>query len=287
MVTSYPSFLFCLVAVYNRVETTRVFLAQLLGQKNVSIKVIVVDDGSTDGTAAMLENFAGLDLQIIRGSGNLWWGGAMRLGMEEAFAQMGETNALIMLNDDIRIDEHFLSRFCERARELGPRVVIGCQQRDVANEEYASLGYKLNYPTCRMDEVTKPVAGSEIIEVDALCGRGMLVSREVVAAVGFVDAKRFPHYLGDIEYSARIKDYGFRVVCDQSIIVSTLLSAADEQRLAKKPWRRFLSATGSKNILQHYRFWASRGPKFLARTAVFRFPFVKLSRALRQAAYRH
>ena len=276
---SYPRTLFCLAAVYNRVETTRRFLEQLRRQRGCDPVVLIVDDGSTDGTGAMLRSVEGLALDVVRGSGDLWWGGAMRVGMKRAAARMGPDDALLLLNDDITIEDDFLARFIAAARALGPRVVIGCQQRAQESGAASLYGYLIDHLRCRIDDVTAPLVGRAPQDVDALCGRGMLLSREILERVGYVDGTRFPHYLGDIEYSARAKDLGFRIVCDPSIVVTTSFAASDSGRIGRNTWRRLTSPVSSKNFIQHYRFWLRRGPKVMAYTAAVRFPLIKLGRA--------
>lgn len=273
--------------MHNRLATTRHLLEQLRDQADVDIRVIVVDDGSTDGTADMLADFSGLSLQALQGSGDLWWGGAMQAGMKIADADMDVLDAMIMLNDDIDVQNDFIKRFVDRARELGPSTLIGCQQRGTETLDASSFGYRINYRQCRIDEVKRVESATDICELDAICGRGMLVSREVIRRIGYVDSAHFPHYLGDIEYSARAKDYGYRVVCDPSIVVSTSFIASDGKRVGNSSWRRFLSPVSSKNIMQHYQFWARRGPKALTRSALLRYPLTKLSRAVRSSARQH
>jgi len=204
----------------------------------------------------------------------------MRLGMEIAAKQMSARDALLMLNDDVEIGDDFLERLWRRANELGPRVVIGCQQQDLDAVLPSFFGYTVNYLSCNVQMLTDPPKDRELIDVDALCGRGTLISSEVISRIGHVDSERFPHFWGDIEYTARAKDMGFRTVCDPNIVVSTSFQASDRKRIGGNHWRRFISPFSSWNILHNYRFWSSRGPKPLARTALFRFPLIKCSRAL-------
>jgi GT2 family glycosyltransferase len=281
---TYPATIFCVVPVHNRAGTTRRFLDQLRRQNYGAMRVLVVDDGSTDGTRAMLESYAGLRLEVVAGSGDLWWGGAMRLGMQVAAGQMGAQDALLMLNDDVELADDFLTRIAERAREVGPLTVVGARQQDIDTGQEPFFGYRVDYLRCRVEMLRNPVSRTELLDVDALCGRGTLFSRDVVARAGYIDAGKFPHFWGDIEYSARAKDLGFRLVCDPNIAVGTSFVASDEKRVGSNWWRRLVSPVSSRNIVQHYLFWACRGPKLLAKTAIFRFPFIKLGSALIGAA---
>jgi len=70
---------------HNRIDKTRACLASLIGQSKA--RIILVDDGSTDGTAEMVQNYAdehGCESTIIRGDGSLYYCGGMRLGIAEA-----------------------------------------------------------------------------------------------------------------------------------------------------------------------------------------------------------
>ena len=89
---------FIIIPVYNRQKIT---LACLEGLKKTGdlarYHVVVVDDGSTDGTKeAINESYP--DVVVLTGGGNLWWTGAMALGMEYAYEQGAKY--FIWLNDD-------------------------------------------------------------------------------------------------------------------------------------------------------------------------------------------
>jgi GT2 family glycosyltransferase len=273
---SYPTTIFCVVPVHSRVNITRHFLDQLQRQGYETLRVIVVDDGSIDDTGEMLKNYKGLQLQTVLGSGSLWWGGAMRLGMQVARQQMADCDALLMLNDDVEIANNFLARIADRARDLGPKIVIGTGQRDLDTGQKPFFGYEIDYRRCRLKMVTDLPDRNALIEVDALCGRGTMISCEVLSRIGYIDCKRFPHFWGDIEYTARAKDFGFRLVCDPQIWVGTSFEASDRKRVGRSWWQRYVSPVSSKNVRQLYSFWAIRGPKALARTVIFRLPLLKL-----------
>ena len=281
MNNTYPRTLFCVVPVHNRINATRRFLDQICRQKNIEFRLIIVDDGSKDGTSAMLRSYTELPIQIVKGSGKLWWGGGMRLGMKVAHAQMHEQDALLMLNDDIEIDDDFLARLAYQARTLGPYAVIGCQQRDLTTGQQPFFGYTIDFLRCRLDMLRCVPTLTSVVSVDALCGRGTLFSNAVVRRIGYINSRKFPHFWGDIEITARAKDAGFLVVCDPSTIVSTSFQASDQQRLGGNRLRVLLSPVSSRNILQHFLFWLSCGPGYLRWTAILRFPAIKMWRTLK------
>ena len=73
-----------LFTCFNRREKTRQAVKALVeGNPEVTFSFVVVDDGSSDGTAEMLmtEDF-GAQIQVLRGDGSLFYSGGMRKGME-------------------------------------------------------------------------------------------------------------------------------------------------------------------------------------------------------------
>ena len=72
-----------LMTCYNRKEKTLTALNRLIqGNQEVSFSFVIADDGSTDGTFDELQKFP--KVTIIRGDGNLFYSGGMRLAIAEA-----------------------------------------------------------------------------------------------------------------------------------------------------------------------------------------------------------
>lgn len=69
--------------------------------------IYLTDDGCTDGTSeAILRKYPNEDINIIKGDGNLYWAGGMRLAWKEAMKRHFEWHFYLLLNDDTDIFGH-------------------------------------------------------------------------------------------------------------------------------------------------------------------------------------
>ena len=109
--------LFIVIPVHNRVQLTQGCLLSLRRQTRNDFKVVVIDDGSTDGTSEMVSSSFPESL-LLRGDGNLWWTGATNLGVRHAL-DWGATY-LMTLNDDVIATEDFVEKMLSWA-ERKPR----------------------------------------------------------------------------------------------------------------------------------------------------------------------
>ena len=70
------------IPVFNRLSLTKACIKSLKKQKNCeTINIIIVDDGSTDGTTAYFKKFFP-EIKIIKGTGELYWGGSIKVGID-------------------------------------------------------------------------------------------------------------------------------------------------------------------------------------------------------------
>ena len=99
-----------IITCYNRKAKTlacldRLFHAQEV-QGDVELSVFLTDDGCTDGTAdAVRTTFAGKDIHILQGNGQLYWAGGMLLAWKAAMSQSKEWDFYLLLNDDTFVME--------------------------------------------------------------------------------------------------------------------------------------------------------------------------------------
>ena len=93
---------YVVVPAHNRRELTLACAEAIEAQSYTPKTVIVVDDGSTDGTAAALAaTFQ--SVVVLHGNGNLWWTGAVNKGIEWVLARCANSDFVLTLNYDTRV----------------------------------------------------------------------------------------------------------------------------------------------------------------------------------------
>src|SRR5690242_6920004 len=97
--------IYIVIPVHNRKEFTRKCLDSLRHQTVCDHRIIVVDDGSTDGTRDMLDKEFP-DVIVLFGNGNLFWTAAINLGIKQALTLGAEY--VLTLNNDTVAPENFI-----------------------------------------------------------------------------------------------------------------------------------------------------------------------------------
>ena len=199
------------LTVHNRREKTLACLGALhdSAPAGVRMDVVLVDDGSSDGTADAVRSAYPMT-RIIVGTGDLFWNQGMRLGLGRASA-LG-ADALVWLNDDTYLDPDALGRLlAAAAREPDADFVLAATVRD-PDSGAVSYGGRVRsrwINPLHFDELLRP--DSELtIDCEAFNGNLVLVPMTVFERVGNL-ADAFRHERGDIEYGMRARSMGVRV----------------------------------------------------------------------------
>lgn len=187
-----------IIPVHNRRDLTLACLRHLRTVGDLGrFAVVIVDDGCTDGTVdAVRAEFPAVE--ILRGDGNLWWTGAIALGMKHAFDR--DAAAVCWLNDDCLPASGTLGAILEQATSgAGALVAPVCFDAITgAPVPNAFIG------RARLE--TKP---GELQRADGLSGFCVAVPRAAWERIGAPDAKHFPHYYGDTAYTLAAGRAGF------------------------------------------------------------------------------
>jgi GT2 family glycosyltransferase len=202
-----------LMTCHNRREKTLACLAALRANAlpaGCSVEVFLVDDGSTDGTAAAVgTRFP--DTRVLAGDGNLYWNGGMRKAFEAA--RRGDYYAYLWLNDDTLLYPDALARIVATARER--QRAIGADAVVVGSTCDAATG-QLTYGGVVRAARWRPMAFRMVepadapVECESMWGNCVLIPDSIARAVGNLDPD-FAHAMGDVDYGLRVCAAGFRI----------------------------------------------------------------------------
>ena len=86
---------FVVVPVFNRLHFTKECVAGLREQTYPAVTIIVVDHGSSDGTADYMRRVFP-DVVLVSGRETLWWTGAINLGVAAALERCGPGDYVLL-----------------------------------------------------------------------------------------------------------------------------------------------------------------------------------------------
>ncbi|HKY70323.1 MAG TPA: glycosyltransferase family 2 protein [Nitrospira sp.] len=286
---------FAIIPVFNRLALTEACLKCLSAQTYPALRVIVVDGGSTDGTAERVRREFP-HAELLQEDRELWWGEAMQLGVEYSLAQSRrDDDMLLMMNNDTLIDPDYVTTLVrvsqERHAAVGGVIVDSSDPSNVLD-----AGEFIDWSTYSFPVKTDREPGETYVDgVDLLSGRGTLVPLAMVRAAGNVNGTRFPHYIADCEFFSRLKRKGFRLgvtweaVIRSHVEVTGLSTQHADPLTFAQAWQALFSKRSMDNVRNHWRFIedcaATRLHGPLKRRLMWRCAYLVASRtALRHVA---
>jgi cellulose synthase/poly-beta-1,6-N-acetylglucosamine synthase-like glycosyltransferase len=112
------------MAVWNNRTMVGDAIRSARAQSWPNLQLIVVDDGSTDGTAELVDRFASSSVNVIH-QANAGPGAARNRGVDE----IGASDYLVFLDSDDLLPIHGVRRLVESAESSGSPLVIGKLER--------------------------------------------------------------------------------------------------------------------------------------------------------------
>lgn len=212
---------YVVIPVFNRRHFTYACLKQLEKQTYTKVEVVVVDDGSSDGTSQMIDQkFPSVTL--IKGDGRLWWLGAINLALQHIMTKSNESDLVIFLNDDLIFKESLIEVLV-RTHKKYPRAIIGSVESiQGTNNLIHNGGNIINWWVAKGKNLNAgrslqefPAGHTEKVSIQN--GRGVLFPMKVIREIGLLNT-RYVH-LGDFEFSVRAEKHGYELLKTYDAVV--------------------------------------------------------------------
>lgn len=209
--------------VHNRIDETKLFLQSLAQQSVRNYKLVICDDGSTDGTYEYLAaNHP--EVAILKGNGHLWWTAGINKCVEYVLINCHDSDYILTLNNDAQLSENYLKQKLDRAADF-PNAIIGslCLYADNMGLIETS-GYIMDFGTCTSKQLDKPgdmrtVLHKGMVEVTHLPGKGVMFPVKVFRDIGLYDEVNLPQYHADTDLVLRAYKAGRHVFVDYDAIL--------------------------------------------------------------------
>lgn len=204
--------LYVVLPIHNRVATTEHVIRCITKQTYKSYRIVLIDDGSTDGTADMVRSYLP-DTMILKGKGNLWWGGSLQKGFEWLKKNASESDFCLILNDDTIFEEDFfdigVNLLRESDRTLYCALCYSQQTQKLIDKQVNFDPKRLRFP---------PAEDSD--EINCMSTRGLFLKFKDWKEIGGFHTLILPHYLSDYEFTIRANRIGFDLKVSQELKLS-------------------------------------------------------------------
>ncbi len=241
---------YILLPVHNRREITRGFIECLAAQTFSGYHLVLIDDGSTDGTAEMVQSRIP-SVTVLRGRGDWWWAGSLQQGLDWLKTNRVEDKALVLfINDDVRFGSDYLERavFIMASKHrtlLSSRFGKSEDGRATETGIMADLR-KLSFKTASSPE-----------RINCLSTRGLFVNWEDVRLIGGFHPTLLPHYLSDYEFTIRAHRKGLKCETSADLVIELNGETTGYHEINDASFAAFLRKYWSKKSALNPIYWSS------------------------------
>lgn len=202
-----------IMTVFNRKEETLkclhcLYAAELKSSTWLEVNVYMTDDGSSDGVAESVQStFENKGINILHGTGSLYWAGGMRFAWHAAVAK-GCYDAYLLLNNDTYVFDNVFEEYKETdnwgVEKFGLHpICVGstCEDENKNYRTYGGFNEALG--------ITRE--GIDFTECSDACANILFIPESAVARFGVL-YKRYIHGGADGDYTRWAAEHGWHNV---------------------------------------------------------------------------
>lgn len=199
------------LAVYNCCEILRHCLNAIYKSCGVQLFIVVIDDGSSDGTHDMIKKEFP-KVEILKGNGNFWWTRATNVGIQKCLDS--GCDYIVLMNPDVIVEPDAISHMVQESKARNDAivspVVLNYDDPSVIWEaghkwepvvSWLPIFWASKYLYKHGTALEK--IPSEPYKTVSVVGRGGVISRRALDILGVFDEITFPQYGADADMSLR------------------------------------------------------------------------------------
>lgn len=201
--------LYILLPVHNRFAITQAFINRLQRQSFRDYHLVLIDDGSDDGTARMVQSKIS-NLSIVTGEGDWWWGGSLHQGYLWLKKQNFTHNpSILIMNDDVGFASDFLETGMQSIQKMPDSLLMAEYQQ----QGKVGRGTKIDWLKFKFH----PIQNQET--PDCFCTNALFLQWHTFKKIGGFYPDLLPHYISDYEFTYRAKRKGIRLCTNPQLTV--------------------------------------------------------------------
>ncbi len=258
--------IYVVLPVHNRIEVTKKFIECLKRQTYRNYHLVLVDDGSTDGTAEYVKRNI-KNLTVLKGDGSMWWAGALDAAYRYLVGVSADDDDIVWINnDDSVFDDDYFEKVANDDA-LGPNTLVISPGKSL-DSDFVERGFAIDWLGLKIKRL------KEGEPPDALTTRGLYMFYSTYVSLGPMHPWLLPHYLSDLEYTIRGKRRGMRLVVSRKTFVyvdrsSTGMHEDDSTTLREFFYNNLVSKKTAFNVF----YWGN----FVLLASPWRYKLINLA----------